>query len=62
MKLEKLNDLSLKELIELKNCVNEIVLRTHVTGTPNPKWREFNEFLTAINKRIENIIYNEYIA
>ena len=62
MKLEKLHNLTLSELIELKNCVNEIVLRTHITGTPTTRWNEYNAFLTAINKKIEDLIYNEYIA
>lgn len=62
MKLEKLDGLTLKELVELKNCVNEIVLRTHITGSPTTRWNEYNLFLSTINKKIEDLIYNEYIA
>lgn len=60
MNKEKLNNLKLKELIELKNCVNEIVLRTHITGTPSVRWKDFNDLLMSINKKIEDIVYHEF--
>ena len=61
MKLEKLEKLSFQELLELKSCVNEILLRTHIAGTPTARWRDFNELLSVINKKIEDFVYDEYI-
>lgn len=57
----ELQDKSLQELIELKNCVNEIVLRTHIQGLPSPKWMEYNNLLMLINDTIEDVIYKTYI-
>ena len=62
MNVEKIKSMSLKELSELKAWVNEIVLRSHITGTPNQRWKDFNELLMVINKTIEDNIYHEYIG
>lgn len=63
MNKEKLESKSFKELIELKEVLNEIVLRTHiVSGNPTHRWRQLNELLSCINKMIEDKIYNEYFS
>lgn len=61
-KIEKIKTLPLDEIVKIKEMVNEIVLRTHITGNPSPKWKDFNEFLMLINKIIEDRIYDEFIA
>ena len=60
MNKEKLKSLSFEKLLQLKECVNEIVLRTHITGNPTPRWQKFNDLLLEINKIIENTVYHEY--
>lgn len=60
-KAELLETYTLSDLIELKNCVNDIVLRTHIQGTPSMKWKEFNNFLLLLNDSIETLIYERYI-
>lgn len=61
MDRNKIDSLTLHELVELKNIVNEIVLRTHIVGRPDDRWQNFNQLLNIINRTIEERIYNEYI-
>lgn len=56
----KIESLSFTELIELKNIVNEVVLRNNIQIPPSAKFVHFNNLLSVINGEIEKRVIDEY--
>ena len=56
----KIESLTFTELVELKNVVNEVVLRNNIQIPPSAKFIQFNNLLASINSEIEKRVINEY--
>lgn len=59
--VEKIDSMSLPQLIEIRRELNEIVFRTKaVSGSVTERWLSFNKLLGVINKTIEKRIQDEF--
>lgn len=55
------SSMSLDELIKLHKIISDIIMRTHVSGKTSQRDVEFSRYGIALNKFIEDKIYNDYI-